>query len=159
MSVQTKAYFEGLFVTGYTPTETDYKDLWDSILWWLTSINSLLKRVIWEVDFSIDPLTTTLTGGLPLIPISSSIVKVYYRFTNLTYSNGNGTIDIKTSLDGDSLLHTPIEVSDINNTTDYADGIIVEETLSVDNEIMLEASGTDITAGTFKIIVEYLNFD
>jgi hypothetical protein len=31
MSVKSKAYFEQLFVTGYTPTQQDYQDLWDTL--------------------------------------------------------------------------------------------------------------------------------
>jgi hypothetical protein len=158
MGIKTPTYFKSLFITGYTPTETDYNDLWDSVLWWLSNVNSILKKVVWEIDFAVTPLTTVLTGGLPLIPEKSSIVKFYYKFKNLTYSNGNGLIDIKLSLDGTSLLNSPTKVSDLDNLVDYEDGLLIEETVLDDNEISITANGTDITSGTLQLVVEYLNF-
>jgi len=72
-TVRTRTYFSDLFITGYKPTQTNYRDLWASVLFW--NQDTLAATQIVGVDeISNDP--TLADSSARAIPTEAA-VKAY----------------------------------------------------------------------------------
>lgn len=72
-TVRTRQYFHDLFITGYKPTQTNYRDLWASILF--PAIDTLsVDRLIGIDELSNDP---TLADSSSRVLITEAAVKAY----------------------------------------------------------------------------------
>lgn len=72
-TVRTRTYFHNKFITGYKPTQTDYRDLWASIFF--PAIDSLdVDRLIGVDELSNDP---TLADSSSRALVTEAAVKAY----------------------------------------------------------------------------------
>lgn len=72
-TVRTRTYFNDLFVTGYKPTQTNYRDLWASVLF--PAIDTIDPDIIIGVDeFSNDP---SLADSSARAFVSEAAIKAY----------------------------------------------------------------------------------
>lgn len=72
-TVRTRTYFHNKFITGYKPTQTDYRDLWASIFF--PAIDSLdVDRLIGVDELSNDP---TLADSSSRAVVTEAAVKAY----------------------------------------------------------------------------------
>jgi hypothetical protein len=155
MAILTRAQLKALWVTGYTPTQSDYHDLFDSVMkntepFIASPINTdLVADVDIDADigavedYIIDNASNRIMAYVGVAPVGSSII-----------------IDIKKN--GVSIFSTPISIDDGEKTslTASVPYVLTSSSISFSRGDQITATITQVGASTpgqnLSIYLDYL---
>jgi len=126
------------------------------------STGGLMKQGIWEFDY--DNLPVNSTGEMEMvIPNGAYIMSAQIEVvTAMAGTSGTLTVGLEegdgTVIDVDGIDATVAQAALVDNAVIQCDGALVGTQIDADGQLLVSTGGT-VTAGRFRVVIEYRQGD
>ena len=130
-----------------------------------SSTGGLMKQAIWEFDYDNLPVNSAIGGGMEAqIPAYAHVISAHLEvITAMSGTSGTITLGLEESdgtvIDVDGIDVAVAQAVLIAKAVIVCDGALIGKTLLNTPGQLLVSTGGTVTAGRFKLVVEYRQTD